>query len=100
MTDVATPAAVPLAGLLPIDVAALDGAAGAFFGQLAGLGEELPDQLAGPEGYAWLTAAAFLVGGLAYTAQIHRGKRRADRVTLGTDSVLARWGDRHVGNTP
>jgi hypothetical protein len=98
--DAADPEAVPLAGLIPIDVAALDGGARALFGRLAGLGEELPDRLAGPEGYAWLTAAAFLVGGLAYTAQVHRGKRRADRVTLGTDSVLARWGERHVGNTP
>ena len=46
--------------------------------------------------WAWFSSAILVLGGITYTAGVHRARRRADRVALGTDSVVADWESSHV----
>lgn len=93
------PGVFPLAGLLPLDLASLEVGAHALFAHLSDLGPEAPDAVSDAEDYTWLTAAGFLAGGLVYTVRVNRMRARADRVTTGADSVLARWEEKNAGGT-
>jgi hypothetical protein len=93
------PRGLPLAGLVLGDVAALEESARTVLSHLPD-GAETVDALAGPEQYAWLTAAVLVTAAAGYTLRVHRA-RAGDRVTLGTDSVLAlREERRRGGRTP
>lgn len=84
------PALSPLVGVLPADAEAIEQAAAAVVSHVAALADAVPAVVAGPEGYAWVTAGVCLAGGLAFAARGQRRPRRsADPVTLGTDSVFA-----------
>jgi hypothetical protein len=91
---------VPVAGLIPFDTTAVEKAAGEFLDRLSDLGAEWQDGMTDPERYAWLTAAALVASGAAYAVRARRTGPGRDRVTLGTDSVLERWEERHAGETP
>jgi hypothetical protein len=92
--EVDLPGAVPLAGLLGVDAAALEGQARQLLARVADLAG-LPDELGGAGGSAWLPAAAVLTGGVGYALWANRRWSRTGRPALGPDSVLVRWGEEH-----
>jgi hypothetical protein len=100
VVDAALLGAGPLAGVLPFDGAAVEAAAEEILARLADLAPDLPDEFADPERWAWVTAAVLVAGGLTYTVHVRQGRRRADRVSIGADSVLARWEERHAAGRP
>lgn len=94
------PAGGPLGGVLPVDVIAVDADAAGLLAGLADLGDSVADGWAGPERWAWLTAAALAAGGVGYVAVGDaRGRRRAGPVAAATDSALARWEERNGDRT-
>jgi hypothetical protein len=93
--DVDLPGGMPFAGLLGIDVAALEGQARQLLAQVADLAAGLPDELSGAADSAWLPAAAVLTGGVGYALWANRKQSRTGWPALGPDSVLVRWGEEH-----
>jgi hypothetical protein len=91
------PAAAPVSGVLPFDAAAVEAGAVRLLGKLADLTGESAGGWDDAERWAWLAAGVLVAGGAAHAARTHRGRRPADRVTLGADSALARWEDGHAG---
>lgn len=94
------PAGGPLGGALPVDLIAVDADAAGLLAGLADLGDSVADGWAGPERWAWLTAAALTAGGVGYVAVGDaRGRRRAGPAAAATDSALARWEERNGDRT-
>lgn len=89
------PAGVPLAGTLPVDLAALEDGAAVFLDHLTDLGVDLPDGSERSAALASLAAAAVLAGGVAYAAFVNPPRRRAYGAAPGPDSVLARWEEKN-----
>lgn len=88
--EVLLPQVAPLTGAVALDVAAIEASAGELLSALAGVDLTAADEWADPERWAWVAAVVLVVGGAAYGARVQRARQAADRVTLGTDSVLAR----------
>ncbi|MFO0848460.1 MAG: hypothetical protein U0871_07885 [Gemmataceae bacterium] len=94
------PAGGPLGGVLPVDLIAVEADAAGLLAGLADLGDAVADGWAGPERWAWLTAAALTAGGVGYVAVGDaRGRRRAGPAAVATDSALARWEERNGDRT-
>jgi len=97
-TSIEVPAAVavPVAGLVPIDLSGIGAAAGNFLGRLSALEVTWPAAMPGFEDYLWTAAAALLAAGAVHAS---RPGRRADppRAKTRLDPALAEWEDRHAG---
>ena len=91
------PGGTPAVGWLPFDLAGFEQGVRELWARLADSGGDDPEAAAGTEDYLWLTAAVLLTGGAAAGARAGRPRRPSDRVVIGSDSVLARWGERHGG---
>jgi len=78
-----------LAGVIPVDLATLEGEAREFLGHVANLGVDWPEGIDSPES-SWLTAGVLLVGGVAYTMLVHRQRNRIARVGAKTGLGLIR----------
>lgn len=92
--DVDTPRAAPLAGLLGLDVGAIEDQARQLLARVSDL-VGVPDELGGTEGLWWMLSAAVLTGGAGYAVWANRHRARPNRFTAGPDSVLVRWGEEH-----
>ena len=82
--------ASPLAGLLPFNVADLEGTAQDLLTRVAGLGTEIVEELGGGSEYTWLGIGALAAAGAVYASRPNR-KARALTGANGYDSVFARW---------
>ena len=91
--EVDVPAGTPLAGLLGLDTAAVEGQVRQLLDRVSDLAAELPDGLADPDAWSWLATAAVLTGAAGYALWSNRSKPRAGLAAVGPDSVLVRWGE-------
>lgn len=86
------PFGVPLAGVVPLNDAALEAAAD-LLAQLP-LVADAADGWESPERWAWVTAGVLVAGGAAYAARGARTRRAVP--ALGLESSFARWEDRRA----
>ena len=98
--EVEQPAAIsvviPSPGLIPFSLTALEQGVRGILEQAAELDAVISGDTGSLENYVWIGAAA-LVAGRALQTAWGRRSRSSDPRTLGLDSVLVRWGERHVG---
>ena len=93
--EVDVPGGAPLAGLLGLDTAAMEGQVRQLLDRVSDLAADLPEGLADPAGWSWLAAAAALTGGAGYALWSNRSRPRTGLAAVGPDSVLVRWGEEH-----
>ena len=77
-----------LAGVIPVDLATLEGEAREFLGHVANLGVDWSEGI--DSEYNWLTAGVLLAGGLAYTVLVYCQRNRITRVGSKTCIRLIR----------
>ena len=93
--EVETPSGVPLTDLLARHLVSLEDSARTVLSRLPG-GEEVADLFVDSDQYLWVTGAVLVTVAAGYAARPHR-RRAGDRVTLGTDSVVADREDERRG---
>ena len=97
LVQVAAAAVAPVAGLVPLDLAALSSGAGQFLDRVADLAPSWPDAMPGFTDTLWVAAAALLTGGAAHAGPARSAPRPVRDPVAGALSEWERRNGRSTG---